>query len=206
MYRVAIAVGYVLPWVILALLVLGICLARDRIRAFGYTAAGFALSLAILAGALGIGRHLFIDAVSPSPMPSDTARVMFDRLTAFLVSAITATILLSLIIVIGTWLAGRSRAAVRVRRTMGEIFGAARAFANENGMNTGRFGRYLDRSRGVIVLVLVGIGFGWVFFTRPVTFGTVVAALAFLLCGLVLLELLRRPEPTQIAPEPSAAR
>ena len=104
-YRVAVAVGYVLPWVILALLVLGICLARNRIRAFGLTAVGFAVSLAILAVALAIGRRLFIDAISPSPMPSTTARIMFDQVTEFLVSAIAAMLLLSVLIMIGTWLA-----------------------------------------------------------------------------------------------------
>lgn len=195
-YRVATAAGYVLPWVLLALLVLGIGLARHRIRALGFTAAGLAVSLGIVALALAISRRLFIDAVSPSPMPSDTASVMFDQVTEFLVSAIAAMILLSVLVVAGSWFAGNSTYAVSVRRTLDDIFSAARTFADGNGLSTGRFGRFLDEWRGAIVLILVGIGFAWIFYTRPVNFGAVAGSLIFLLCGLVLLELLRRPAKT----------
>ncbi|WP_449281945.1 hypothetical protein [Leucobacter sp.] len=198
LYQVAVAAGYWLPWGVLALLVAGIAVARNRTRAVAWAGAGLAASFLLLAAGLGIGKQFFVGAVSPSVMPAATARVLFEQLTALISSTLLALVVLSLFAGIGGWLAGASRPARAIRGAAESGFSAARTAADRRGIGTGGFGRAIERWRSAIVLATVGIGVLVLFLNRPISMGGVIGTLIVVLVVLLLVELVRRPAPAAV--------
>ncbi|WP_084516171.1 hypothetical protein [Microbacterium luticocti] len=198
-YGLATVAGYWLPWLVLGLLAAGLALARRRLRALAWTGAGFALSLLLLAAGLGIGRLFFVAAVSPTVMPATTARVIFGQLTEIMASVIAALVVVSVIVMIGAWLAGGSRSAGHTRGLFDSLFGHIRDVFDAHGLSTRGFGRALDRAHTAVMLVIVTVVALALFFTRPISIGAVVAAVVWLLVAVVLVEVLRRPPATDAA-------
>ncbi|WP_417561664.1 hypothetical protein [Microbacterium sp.] len=193
LYQVAVAAGYWLGWVVLGLVAVGIAVARNRGRAVAWIGAGFAISLLLLAAGLGTGRLFFVGSVSPSLMPAATANVVFHQVTGLMVSTIAALVMLSVLVMIGGWLAGRSSSAQKTRGAVDGVFGHARRFFDAQGMDTRGFGRWLDRWRVPVMIAVVVIATLAVFATRPVTTAAVVIAVVCIVVAVILIELLRRP-------------
>jgi len=99
-YQIAVAAGFWLPWVVLGLVVAGILLARNHLRALFWTSIAFAAAFLLLAGGVGVGRTFFIGAVSPSIMTGAAAQSLFDQVTSLLSPAIAALALLGVLIAV----------------------------------------------------------------------------------------------------------
>ena len=192
-YALAVAAGTWIPWICLGLLVAGVLIARNRPKALVWTAGGFALSMALLAAGVGVGRLYFIGAVSPSIMPRDAAESLFDGLVEFMLSTILALFVLALLIAVIAWFSGPWRPARAAREFAGSGFSAVRRSAAKRGITTGSFGIALDRWRGVAYLLIALVAAAVVLFNRPVTLGTVFWTLVLALLALLIVELLRRP-------------
>ncbi|APH44659.1 hypothetical protein BMW26_06575 [Microbacterium sp. 1.5R] len=200
-YQVADIGGFWLPWLVLGLFVAGVLLMRDRPRALFWSSAGFALVFLLLTAGMGIGRGVFIRAVSPSIMSAAAATALFEQLTSLLAGTIAALALVGVLIAIWAWLAGSGRTAVAFRGLLESGFSAVRGAAEKRGLTTGAFGRGVDRSRGPIFLVGALAAMTLLIVTRPVSFGVVIGVGAGLLVLAILIELLRRPEgDADIAP------
>ncbi len=193
-YQVADIGGFWLPWLVLGLFVAGVLLMRDRPRAIFWSSAAFALVFLLFAGGMGIGRGVFIRAVSPSVMSADAAAALFEQLTSLLAGTIAALALVGVLIAIWAWLAGSARTAVAFRGLVESGFSAVRRAAERRGLSTGAFGRGVDRFRGPIFIVGALAAMTLLIVMRPVTFGAVIGAGVGLLILLLLIELLRRPE------------
>ena len=192
-YQLAVGLGFWLPWVAFASLVAGLLVSRNRVRTLKRAGIGIAASLLLALMGLGIGKMLFIGAVSPSVMPAPTAEVLFNQLTELIVSTMVALIVLFIAVAIGGWLVGASKRAVAVRSALSSGFNTARRAADKRGIGTGAFGMFLDRWHSAILVVsILGAVFA-LFFMRPITGGGVVAVVLILLGVLLGVELLRRP-------------
>lgn len=202
LYNVAVAVGFWLPWLALVLLIAGVLLARDRRRASAWTGFGFAIVFLLLAAGLGIGRMLFIGAVSPSAMPADAADALFGGITDLLLGTTIALALAGALVAASAWYQGEGRFATNLRAVLERGMVRVRAAADRNGIGTGAFGRAIDRWRSAILVIAVVLALVWVVLARPITVGGVLAALASLIAVLLLVEVLRRPDS---APEDDAA-
>ncbi|KJQ53194.1 hypothetical protein [Microbacterium sp. SA39] len=198
-YNVAVAAGFWLPWVALAMLIGGVLLARNRLRALLWTSVGFAAVFLLLAAGMGVGQGFFVRAVSPSVMTAAAAESMFDQLTAFLSSTIVALALVGVIVAVWAWFAGASRPAVAVRGVLRSGFTSLREAGERRGLTTGRFGLAVDRFRGPILIVGIVIAVLILMATRPVSFASVTGVTVGLLILLLLIELLRRPAPTALS-------
>ncbi|WP_022894167.1 hypothetical protein [Agromyces subbeticus] len=194
-YALAVGAGTWLPWIALAFLVAGVLVARNRPKALVWTAGGFALVMGILASGIGVGRLFFIGAVSPSVMPSDAADSLYSGLIELMLSTIVALLVLGVLVAIVTWFSGPWRPARAVRGFAESGFGSLRRTAAAHGITTGRFGVALDRWRGVVYVAIAVIAAVLVLFSRPVTTGQVVTTLLVALLALLLVEVLRRPQP-----------
>ena len=194
-YLIAVHGGFWLPWVLLGMLVGGIALSRNRTRALAWTGVGLALSLAALAGGLGIGRLFFIRTVSPTVMSAETATLLFDHLTALISSTILALVVLNLLIALGAWLAGGSTHARAIREATDSGFDAVRSAADRRGLSTGETGRHVERWHSAIIVATVGIGVLVLFLNRPPSLSGVVTTLIVVLLVLTAVELVRRPAP-----------
>ncbi len=193
LYQVAITVGFWLPWVALGALVAGVLFARRRTRALSWAGASVAVSLLLLSAGIGIGKLVFLGAVSPSIMPAATAEVLFVQLTELIASTLLALITLFVLIAVGAWLAGASRLAVATRGALESGFAAIRRAADRRGLGSGSVGRFVERWHSAILVLTVAVGVAMLFFIRPITFGAVVATLVCVLLVLCVAEVLRRP-------------
>lgn len=192
-YQLANAVGTWLPWLALGFLALGVCVARNRLRATAWTGAVLAVSLLLLASGLGIGRQFFIGSVSPSIMPSATAAALFEQLTLIMRSSVLALVALAVCIAVGAWIAGSSRLAIAVRKIGASAFGALREVRDRSGLDPRGLGRAVERLRPAILLAVAAIGVLLIFLSRPATLAGVVWALLAVLVTALLVELVRTP-------------
>ncbi|MGV2982094.1 hypothetical protein ACNPNP_00200 [Microbacterium sp. AGC85] len=195
-YQVADVGGFWMPWLVVALLIVGVLLATDRSRALSRTSAGFALVFLLLAAGVGLGRGVFIRAVSPSIMPAPAASALFDQLVSLLTGTIAALVLVGVMVAVWAWLVGSSHAASAVRALTESGFSAVRRAAERRGLSTGRFGHTVDRFRAPILIVGGAIATILLVANRPVSFGSVIAVSVGLVVFIVLIELLRRPLET----------
>lgn len=190
-YQLAVGAGYWMPWVVLGLLVAGVIVARNRMRALAWGALGIAVSLLLLAGGIGVGKMFFIGAVSPSVMPSATAEVLFTQLTALISASTLALVTLSLIIAFAAWFAGTSRLATAARSLCDSGCHAVRRAAAAHGVRTGALGRFVDRWHSALVLVTVVVGVLLLFVNRPIRLGNIIVTLVCVLLVLLVIELVR---------------
>jgi len=192
-YSLAVAAGTWLPWIVILLLVAGVLVAKRRSNALVWTAGGFALTMAMLAAGIGVGRAFFIGTVSPSIMPADTAEVAYDGLLQLMFSTIVALLVLSVFIALIAWFSGPSRPARAARGFAGAGFSSVRRSAAAHGVTTGAFGVWLDRWRGFVYGAIAVVASVAVLLSRPVTLGAVVTIVLLALLAVLLVELLRRP-------------
>lgn len=193
-YQLAVAVGFWLPWVVLGLLVLGVMLAANRVRALFWTSAAFAIVFLLFAAGVGIGRGFFVRAVVPSTMSAGAADALFDGLTVLLRSTIMALAFLGVVVAIWAWFAGSSRPAVAVRGMLGSGFAAVRAAGRRRGLTTGAFGAAVERYRGAILVAGLLIALAVLLMTRPIAFSTVLWVTFGFAVLAVAVELVRRPK------------
>ncbi|MGF6824703.1 hypothetical protein M2317_003636 [Microbacterium sp. ZKA21] len=199
LYQVATAAGYWLPWVVLGLLVIGIALSIKRPRAVVVTGAGLTIAFLALLGGLGIGKQFFIGAVSPSVMPSATATVVFDQVIELMNSTLVALTVLALLITVGAWFSGPWRPARKIRRIGQDAENTLRRAAERYGLSTGGFGAFLDKAATALRVIIVLGAVAILFLSRPITIGGVIWTLVGVLVLLLLIEVLRRPEPATAA-------
>ncbi|GAA1322524.1 hypothetical protein ACFSWE_01010 [Leucobacter albus] len=192
-YSLATAVGYWLPWVVLALLAGGIAVAVNRPRATLGAGLGLLAAFLLLIAGIGTGKIFFVSMMSPAFMPVPTAEALFGQVTLNIHAILVALSVLSGVIAVAAWLFGRSRQATAVRAAANRGFGGLRGQLDRMHLGTGAFGAWVDRLRPLLWFVAVAATVLSVFLTRPISLGSVLGALAWLIAGLLLVELLRRP-------------
>lgn len=194
-YQLAVGIGLWLPWVSGALLIAGVLVARNRLRALTWVGVSVAASLLLCLAGVTVGKWFFISEVSPSIMPESTAEILFAQLTGLASSTLVSLTVLFAAIAIGAWLSGSSKLAASIRGAGESVFAGIRNSADSHGLSTGKFGRLIDRWHVAIVAVAVLVSVLLVFLIRPITVGGVIATVFCLLGLLLIVELLRRPEP-----------
>jgi len=117
--------GLWLPFLTLALLALGVYLARDHRLALVGAGLGVAVSMLLVGVGLAVARLGYLDAIPAGVMPPDAAAVIYDTVVRFLREGIRAVGLAALVIAAGAFLLGPSRTATTVRQTSSK--GAAAA-------------------------------------------------------------------------------
>lgn len=195
LYQTATAFGFWLPWITLGLLVLGVVLSKNKPRATMAAAISLTAVFFLLASGIGIGSHLFAFQLSPAIMSASAAYAIYGQLTMLMSSTLIALGVLSLIIAITAWTAGKSRGALALQTFTNNSFASVRAAAEKNGIHTGKFGQYVNRYHTVLTVATLAIGIIALFMTRPITLSAIVTTLIVVLLVLVVIELVRRPAP-----------
>lgn len=104
-----------LPWVGLAFLAGAIATARKRRRTLIVSMLAVAGGMVVIGIGLLIGRHLFLNGVPPSAIPTATTKDLFDTFVRFLRDGIRIVAVVALIIAFIAWMFGPSRPARRIR-------------------------------------------------------------------------------------------
>lgn len=157
-----------LPIITVIVFALAIALSGNRRRTVLRGSLGAALAVGLVLTAFNLGRTAYLDAL-PARVNRAAAEDLYDQLLVFLRTSLRTAFVLALVIALAAWLSGPSRAAVRVRRTVG---------------------RGVDRT-GDLAPAPSGVG-TFVGVHRNVLRGVVVAL------GLVVLMVLAHPSPWSV--------
>ncbi len=106
--------GIWLPIIVLALIALGVYVAKSHRRALVGACLGVGAGMIVLALGLAIFRSAYLSALPPN-VSHDAAAVAYDTLVRFLRLGLRAVLVLALVIALGAFLTGPSVTAVRTR-------------------------------------------------------------------------------------------
>lgn len=189
-YRLVSALRWVLPFLSLALLAVGIYAARGRRRALFGAALGLSASMLVLAAALAIARGIYLNSVPKSTLPPDAAAAAFDTLVRFIKDGLRLLLVAGLVIAAGAFLTGPSAAAVRTRRAVRSGLGWVRAHGERMGLRTGPVGVWTGTHKRLLRICAVAIAaIVFVFWGQP-TLAVAIWIVILLLVALGLIELL----------------
>ena len=201
-YRLVSDLKIILPILAIVFLAAGIWVARFRRRALIGASLGLAASMVVLAIALLIARTIYLNSVPSNVLPSDAAAAAYDALVHFLKIGLRVVLAVGLVIAIGAWITGPSRAAVRTRAALGSGIAWLRNFGERRGVSSGPFGQWMYRYRRVLRICAVAlVALILVFWGQPTAL-TVIVLVIILLVLLGLIELVARPPATSEAATP----
>jgi hypothetical protein len=189
-YRLTQTLKWVLPFLALLLLALGVYVARGHRRALIGAALGLAASMLVLGIALDIARVIYLNSVPKNVLPSDAAGALYDTLIRFIREALRALLVVGLVIAIGAFLTGPSVTAVRTRKAVVSGIDWVRARGEQAGVRTGPVGEWtlahknLLRVSAIALIALIFVLLG------PPDVGEVITLVVVLLVLLGLIELI----------------
>ncbi len=204
-YALAATLGWWLPIITLALLAVGIGIARRR--SAGVLGAGVALLFGggALAVALSVGATAMPVVAADAGISASGLGVVYAQLVASMTQSAVVLAVLGAIIALAGWGAGDSAPARAVRRAVRRVNAAARRRLAALGLDTGAFGRGLARYRVLVRTIIVILAVLWLFALRPLMFGDAVMVLVVCLIGAWILELLQQRPDERPVPEVAGA-
>jgi hypothetical protein len=199
-YRLIKTLKIVLPILVVLLLAAGVYVARGRRRALVRAALGLVASMLVLAIGLLIARSIYLNSVPPSVLPGDAAAAAFDAMVHFIKVGLRVVLAVGLVVAIGAFFTGPSRAAIQTRSSLKSGMERIRNFGERKGVSAGPFGQwtYVHR-RGLRIGAVALFALIFVFWGQPTAL-VVILLVVLLLVVLGLIELIGRP-----AAEPQAA-
>jgi hypothetical protein len=198
LYRVIKAGRIVLIVLVLVLLAAGVWVARGHRRALIGAGLGLAASMLILGIGLNVGRGIYLSSI-PGTFPSDAAAAAYDALVHFLRQTLRIALIVGLVVAIGAFFTGPSRAAIQTRSWLKSGPEWIRHYGERRGVSTGPVGHWTYRHRrGLRIGAVALFALIFVFWGTP-TVLVVVVLVILLLVVLGLIELIGRP-PAPAAP------
>lgn len=205
-YRLLNALGSWLPVIALALLALGVYIARGHRRALLLGSLGIVGSMLALGVALAVARPLYLDAVPSDVLPREAAGDVFDTLVRYLRNGLRTIAVLALVVALGAFFTGPSVTAVRTRTALSRGIGSLRGSAESAGLRTGPVGAWtFEHKRFLRLAVVIAGGLTLTFWSRPTVAVVVVTALVVLF-AIGVVELLGRPPAPQGPGTPAEAQ
>lgn len=186
-------VGFVLPWLSLLLITSGVLTARGKAKMLIGSGLALAGMMALLGMALAIGQTLFVAALSPDPLTSGAALAVYNTVAPFIAASALSVGLVGFTVAVVAYLAGPFRGARALRRVTVDTTARVRASAQQSGVNTGGFGRWLFRTKRYLRITVAVLAAVIVLFVRPLTPAVIIWTAVLALLMILLIELLQRP-------------
>jgi hypothetical protein len=200
--------SWVIPVLAFACLGGGLALSPNRRRSLLRWGIGSAFAVALVGAGVAVGRSIYLNAVTSPTLSRETAAVVFDTLVRFLREGVRLFITIGLVVAIGAWLSGPSRAAVRVRATAHAAAGSAGSAVGSRGLDFGGFGTWVGDSRAPLRVAATLVALLTLFIWPHPRGITVIALALFLLLMLATIEFIARAalaeHPAGPAPEGAA--
>ena len=117
LFNVIIKLKWLIPIVAVVLAILAVALAMERRKTLVRLAVGVALMSMLLLGVLSVARGIFIGQATGGGFNADGASAVWDTVLRFLKANLRWTLLISVLVAFGGWLAGPGRYAVWIRKT-----------------------------------------------------------------------------------------
>lgn len=205
-YRLVVGLGAWLPWLVVGLMVGGVLIANNRVRAI----AGSGLAVALGAGAvvlgLGLTRRLLPTQVPASAMPSEVLQLLVATVTTDLSDVADALFTLGVVVALLGWWSGGGRTAQRLRAAWTTLATRIRRGRDALGLTTGRFGRWLFAARVWLRALVVAAAIAFLAANRPLSPGLILATAGVSVALLLVAALLSPAEsPTAAQSQPAPA-
>lgn len=202
-YQVGVGVGTWLPWVVAALLLVGVFAARRRPRALVATGGVMLAVMGLLAFFFTTGRIVATTIIDPSY--SAIVGAVYDALVAFVLSVVLALAIASVLAVITGWAFGVSESGKKFRTFSNKQIIALRKTVDPEGKYFFESSKVMHQYR-IVARVVIIAGIALILSAIvPLTAGDVIG---WSIAGLVVLfayEVLQRPV-VKLAVKPAAAR
>jgi hypothetical protein len=117
LFNIIVKLKWLIPVIGLVLAILAVALAMERRKTLVRLAVGVALMSLLLLGILSVGRGIFIGQATGGGFQAQGAAAVWDTVLRFLKSNLRWTVLISVLVALGGWLAGPARYAVWIRKT-----------------------------------------------------------------------------------------
>ncbi|MEU6236592.1 hypothetical protein [Kitasatospora sp. NPDC047058] len=200
-------IGNWLPVITVLLGLAGVLLARRRRRALVTTALGAAAGCLVVAIALVIARHYYLDHLPAEVQSEAAAAAIFDTLLHFLRISLRTGIVLGIVVALGAYLSGAGRFPRAVQGGADHMADSAARWGDSHGVHTGRVGTWTQAHRRWLILAAVLIlALVFALWNHP-TVLTVLLLVLILLAVLAVLALIaatgRVGRPADVPPERS---
>ena len=192
-YQLLNVLGFVLPFVSLGLIALGVLVARRRARALIWGGLALAAAMALLSAGIAVGRILFTNAVSPAYLPTDMSTALYDAVVPFMNVTALSVGLVGFTVAVVAYLAGPFHGATVLRRATVRTADRLRVAAANNGVSTGRFGVVLYKYRRLAHVLIALAAAAVAIFWRPLPVSVILWTAVLALIAVLLVELLQRP-------------
>ncbi|PZQ90560.1 MAG: hypothetical protein DI534_04975 [Leifsonia xyli] len=202
LYQLAIAVGPWLQWVVVALFLGAVLVARRWATAI----LGVGIALAIAAGVLGAGiaaGRVFTLGATAGTVPTDAINAIYDSLVASIVNSVAAAVVVGLCVALVAYLSGPYRSSRALRGFADAGAESLREAGERYGVTTARFGELVHRARLGIRVAVGLVAAAIILFVRPLTPAIVIWTLVLALLVVLVARILERPVA---APEPVEAQ
>lgn len=175
-----------------ACLAAGLLLSGDRRRTLIRWGSGLAAAMVLFLAALSLGRGIYLDNVTSSQLPRDTAAAVFDTLLRFYRDSLRLGFWIGIVVAAAALVSGPSYTAVRIRRTTLRLLGGVHDEVDRQGWEPAALGLWVGTHKAILRvggLALACLLLVWVNHPHPATLFTSVAAL---LVYLALIEIVAR--------------
>ncbi|MFE1666036.1 hypothetical protein [Microbacterium sp. P02] len=189
-YTLAVTVGWWLPFVVLALFVTGILIARRRSTAVLGSGVGLALGGLSVATGIAVGGTVLGLSATNLGVPATALTAVYTAVVAAMQHTAVVVMVVGIIIALLAWVSGRWRGARAVRGGIAAVNDSIRSTLTLRGVNTGRFGTWMFQQRVLVRVVLGVLMVLWLLLLRPLSVGdiflvVIVSALVWWLTELV---------------------
>ena len=140
LFNLIVKAKWVIPIVAFVLAILAMVLAVERRKTLLRLAVGVALMTLVLQVGYSLGRITFLNEAASGGFRTDSAAAVFDTVLRFLKADLRWTLLASVLVAFGAWVAGPARYAVWIRRTTASGARWLAAQAHELSSGAGRAG------------------------------------------------------------------
>ncbi|MFJ8477084.1 hypothetical protein [Kitasatospora sp. NPDC094011] len=166
-FRLLQILGNWLPLLAAAVAAAGVLLARDRRRALAWAAVGVAAAMLVLGAAVTVFRGYFLDQLPPG-VDAGAVGTVYDALARFLRTTVRTVGVLAVLVALGAFFSGPSRAATFVRTACGTGLGGVRQAADRIGFRAGPVGPFVRRFKHAIgAAVLLAASLVFVLWAHP---------------------------------------
>lgn len=190
-YGLAVAAGWWLPVITLILFVAGVLVARRRSTALLGAGLGLALGAGALVVALAVGDTLTVVAAGQLGISTAALTAVYVQVIGAMRQTAVVLTVVGVAIALLAWSRGRWRGAVATRRAVAGVTDGARRGLASRGVDTGTFGRWMDRNRTLVRVILVVVAIAWLWLLRPLSVGEIFLVVVVMLVVWWLCELVR---------------
>ena len=117
LFNLIVKLKWAIPVIALVLAILSVLLAIERRKTLLRLAIGVALMTMLILAGLSLGRITFLNQASGGGFNTQAAAAVWDTVLRFLKTDLRWTLLISVLVALGAWLAGPARYAVWIRST-----------------------------------------------------------------------------------------